>query len=181
VSQDQNPKEADKKFGYQGLGRWMIYLSWVLLLAMLSLLFSQWLQRVENPNRQVVLTNQQDARGEIVLRRNRAGHYRVPGSINGVDVDFMLDTGATYVAVSQSLADRAGMDRLARTQSVTANGTVTSWLSRIDEVGLGPIRMRDVRAVILPSMPNNEVLLGMSFLKHLKLEQQGDRLKLSMP
>jgi aspartyl protease family protein len=159
----------------------MIYLSWVLLLALLSLLFSQWLQREENPNRQVVLTSQQDAQGEIELRRNRAGHYRVPGSINGVDVDFMLDTGATYVAVSQSLAERAGMQRLARTQSITANGTVTSWLSRIDEVGMGPIVMRDVRAVILPTMPGNEVLLGMSFLKHLKLEQQGDRLKLSMP
>jgi aspartyl protease family protein len=181
VSQDQNPKEGDKQLGYQGLGRWMIYLSWVLLLALLSLLFSQWLQREENPNRQVVLTSQQESGGEIVLRRNRAGHYRVPGSINGVEVNFMLDTGATYVAVSQSLADRAGMDRLARTQSITANGTVTSWLSRIDEVGLGPILMRDVRAVILPAMPNNEVLLGMSFLQHLKLEQQGDRLKLSMP
>ncbi len=181
MSQNENPKEEGKQLGYQGLGRWMIYLSWVLLLALLSLLFSQWVQREQNPNRQVVLTTQQAGGGEIVLRRNRAGHYRVPGSINGIDVDFMLDTGATYVAVSQSLAERAGMQRLARTQSITANGTVTSWLSRIDEVALGSISMRDVRAVILPSMQNNEVLLGMSFLRHLKLEQQGDRLTLSLP
>ncbi|MES9980412.1 MAG: TIGR02281 family clan AA aspartic protease, partial [Candidatus Thiodiazotropha sp. 6PLUC5] len=45
----------------------------------------------------------------------------------------------------------------------------------------GPITMRNVKASILPNMPEREVLLGMSFLKHLKLSQQGDELEISLP
>ncbi len=159
----------------------MIYGAWILLLGLLSLLFSQWLQREANPNRELILAAQPEAQREIVLKRNRSGHYRVGGTINGIEAEFMLDTGATYVALSESLADQAGLDHLARTQSITANGTVPGWFSLIDEVALGPIILRDVKAVILPAMPDNEVLLGMSFLKHLKLEQQGDSLRLSLP
>ncbi|MCU7843589.1 MAG: TIGR02281 family clan AA aspartic protease [Candidatus Thiodiazotropha sp. (ex Monitilora ramsayi)] len=159
----------------------MIYGAWVLLLLLLTLLFSQWLDRQNNPNRQLIDMATQNGVAELVLKRNRAGHYLVPGTINGVEVDFLLDTGATYVAVPQSIAEKAGLNRLARTQSMTANGLTPSWLSEIAEVRIGPITMRDVRAAILPSMPGNEVLLGMSFLKHLKLEQQGDSLKLTLP
>jgi len=48
-------------------------------------------------------------------------------------------------------------------------------------VRLGSIVLRDVRATILPGMTGDEVLLGMSFLKHLKLEQQGESLKITLP
>jgi aspartyl protease family protein len=99
-----------------------------------------------------------------------------PGSINGVAVTFLLDTGATYVAVSSGLADKAGLQRGMQAQSRTANGVVRSWLTRIDQMQLGPIEMRDVKATILPSMPDDEVLLGMSFIKHLTLKQQGGEL-----
>lgn len=167
--------------GYHGIGRWMIYGAWLLLLVLLTLLFSQWLDRQNNPNRQLTKLVVLDGVEEVVLKRNRAGHYLAPGVINGVDVNFLLDTGATYVAVPQSVADRAGLNRLARIQSQTANGIVPSWLSEIAEVRLGPIVMRDVRATIIPAMQGNEVLLGMSFLKHLKLEQQGDTLSLAVP
>jgi aspartyl protease family protein len=64
-------------------------------------------------------------------------------------------------------------------QSRTANGVVRSWLTKIDQLQLGPIEMRNVRATILPTMPDDEVLLGMSFLKHLTLKQQGGELVIS--
>jgi aspartyl protease family protein len=58
---------------------------------------------------------------------------------------------------------------------------VESWLTRIERLRLGPFEMRDVRAVIIPDMPGEEVLLGMSFLKHLELVQTGERLRLRLP
>ena len=62
--------------------------------------------------------------------------------------------------------------------SRTANGEVTSWSSRLDQVEIGGLRLDNVRASILPSMNGQEVLLGMSFLKRLEMIQQGDRLTL---
>ncbi|MCG7926533.1 MAG: TIGR02281 family clan AA aspartic protease [Candidatus Thiodiazotropha taylori] len=165
----------------QNFGRWMIIAAWVLMLAMLTLLFSQWLERQNNPNRQLSVTTNLQGESSVVLKRNRAGHYVAPGKINGVDVVYLLDTGATLVAVSSSLAEKAGLQPGTPSQSRTANGVVRSWLTEIDRLQLGPITMQNVKASILPTMPAHEVLLGMSFLKHLKLQQQGDELEISLP
>jgi aspartyl protease family protein len=165
----------------QNFGRWMIVVAWVLMLAMLTLLFSHWLERQNNPNRQLSVSTDLQGVSSVVLKRNRAGHYVAPGKINGVDVVYLLDTGATLVAVSSKLAEKAGLQPGMPNQSRTANGVVRSWLTEIDQLQLGPITMRGVKASILPNMPAHEVLLGMSFLKHLKLQQQGDELEISLP
>jgi aspartyl protease family protein len=165
----------------QNFGRWMIIAAWVLLLALLSLFFSQWLEHQNNPNRQLRVSTDITGSHSVVLKRNRAGHYVAPGKINGIDVVYLLDTGATLVAVSSALAEEAGLQRIAASQSRTANGVVRSWLTEIDQLQLGPITMRNVKAAILPNMPQHEVLLGMSFLKHLKLQQQGGKLEISLP
>jgi aspartyl protease family protein len=157
----------------------MILGAWLLLILLLTLLFSQWLERQKNPNRTLNVTASEDGKVAVMLKRNRAGHYVASGFINGVAVTFLLDTGATYVAVSSSLADKAGLRRGMTSQSRTANGVVRSWLTKIDQLQLGPIEMRNVRATILPTMPDDEVLLGMSFLKHLTLKQQGGELVIS--
>jgi aspartyl protease family protein len=165
----------------QNFGRWMIVAAWVLMLAMLTLLFSHWLERQNNPNRQLRVSTDLQGGSSVVLKRNRAGHYVAPGKINGIDVVYLLDTGATLVAVSSELAEKAGLQPGAPSHSRTANGVVRSWLTEIDQLQLGPITMRDVKASILPNMPAHEVLLGMSFLQHLKLQQQGDELEISLP
>jgi aspartyl protease family protein len=159
----------------------MVVATWLLLLALLTLLFSQWLERRNNPNRVLKIATLDGGATTVVLKRNPDGHYLAPGRINGVDVTFLLDTGATYVAVSSSVAKKAGLSRDAPAQSSTANGVVHSWLTRIDKLQLGPIEMRDVKATILPSMPGYEALLGMSFLKHLSLKQQDGELMISPP
>ncbi|MEW8505541.1 MAG: retropepsin-like aspartic protease [Candidatus Thiodiazotropha sp.] len=163
----------------QKFGRWMILGAWLLLLVLLTLLFSQWLERRNNPNRELKVATFEGGEKAVVLERNPAGHYLAPGRINGVSVTYLVDTGATYVAVSSEVADRAGLRRGAPAQSMTANGVVRSWLTTIDRLQLGPIVMRDVKATILPNMPGYEVLLGMSFLKHLSLKQQGGELVIS--
>lgn len=177
--------QSDDSAGHQGyrekLGRWMIVGAWLLLLALLTLFFSRWIDRQNNPNQHLRAELDMRSGSSVILKRNRAGHYVAPGEINGVDVDFLLDTGATYVAVPEAIAEKAGLIKGPVTESMTANGVVSSWLTEIDEVRLGPIVQRNVRASILPGMAGDEVLLGMSFLQHLKLEQRGDTLKITLP
>jgi aspartyl protease family protein len=159
----------------------MIVGAWVLFLVLLTMLFSGWLERQSNPNRTLVVVN--DPSGELVVRlqRNRAGHYLAPGMVNAEAVNFILDTGATKVALPQEVASRAGLKRGLRSQSMTASGVVDVWLTNVDSLRLGPFEMEDVPAVIIPDMPGDEVLLGMSFLKHLKLEQVDGGLRVSLP
>jgi len=163
------------------LARWMIVIAWLVFLALLTMLFSTWLERQSNPNRELRVTADSSREPSLMLQRNRAGHYLAPGEIDGVQVTFLIDTGATRVAMPEALAQRIGLSGQLLAQSQTASGVVDSWLTTIDTLRLGPLEMHDVPAVIIPDMPGNEVLLGMSFLKHLKLEQQGDRLKIGLP
>jgi len=159
----------------------MVFAAWLLMLGLLTLLFNGWLEHQENPNRQLLTTLNEEGDRELVLKRNRAGHYLSPGTINGVPVTFLLDTGASTVAVPLSVAQEAGLQSGLEMESITASGIVPSRLTQIARLDLGPIVMRDVRATIIPSMPGGEVLLGMSFLKHLHLEQQGEVLRITLP
>ncbi|WP_199930366.1 retropepsin-like aspartic protease family protein [Sedimenticola thiotaurini] len=156
----------------------MMILSWVLLLVLMSFLFSNILERQNNPNRDPVSLQDNQGNSQVVLKRNRAGHYVASGRINGHPVLFLLDTGATDVAISDELAERLELPRGRQILSQTANGTVVSWRTRLAEVGLGDITLRDVSASILPGMEGNDVLLGMSFLKRLEWTQRGNQLTL---
>ncbi len=90
----------------------------------------------------------------------------------------MLDTGATTVSVPAAVAHRLGLKRGPPVLSNTANGTITTYLTRLASVSVGDITLHNVKANINPHMGGNEVLLGMSFLKHLEFTQRGDTLTL---
>ena len=153
------------------IGRWMIVGSWMVLLLLLTLIFGNILDEQRNPNKDPESIT--DAHGaQVILKQNRAGHYVASGSINGHPVIFLLDTGATDVALSGRLAEKLGLKKGYSTMSRTANGQVVSWNTQLDEVALGSIILQGVRASILPSMMDNQVLLGMSFLKRLELIQR---------
>ncbi len=171
-----DPQENSGRFG-----RWMIVGGWILFLILLTLLFSKWLQTQSNPNLSLNVVSDVSGNAVVTLKPNRGGHYLAPGEINGVAVNFLVDTGATRVAVPAEVADEAGLLRGVRSQSMTAGGMTVSWLTRIDRLRLGPFEMEDVQAVIIPDMPGREVLLGMSFLKYLKLEQSAERLRITLP
>lgn len=169
-------KQQDEK-----LGRWMAYAAWLLLVLLLTFLFSRWLDQQRNPNRHLMVTSGVNGGAEITLQRNRMGHYVAPGLINGIPVVFLLDTGATHVALPEMVADKIGLEHGVVTTSMTANGLVRGWMTELDSVQLGPLMMSGVRAAIMPSMPGSEVLLGMNFLKHLELIQKDDQLILKAP
>ena len=154
----------------------MFALFWATVLVMLTLYFSGLLDARRNPNRNLSLVNTAGGPAEVVLQRNRSGHYVANGAINQQMVEFLVDTGATVVSMSASSANRLGLERGAPSTSHTAGGVVRSWLVTLDSVQIGPIQRRDVRAAVVPGMPGDVVLLGMSFLGGLEMVQRGDTL-----
>jgi aspartyl protease family protein len=115
----------------------------------------------------------------ITLTAGRGGHYETAGAVNGKSVHFLVDTGATFVAVSRSEATRLGIDFLRGkpSYSMTANGPVRGWSVSLATVRVGSVTVRDVPAVVIDSeMPSS--LLGMSFLNRFDLVQQGATLVL---
>lgn len=160
------------------LGRGMTYMAWILTLGLLTLFFNNMLDRQHNPNQDLQITSGNKPTHEVILKRNRTGHYVADGQINGQPVRFLVDTGATDVALPAGLAKRLRLKKGRAMTSRTANGDTISWLTRLDSVNLGGLIQYGVRASILPGMSGDEVLLGMSYLKHLELLQQGGELTL---
>ena len=93
--------------------------------------------------------------------------------INGQAVQFMLDTGATDVAIPSAVAERLGLARGVPVTVSTANGRSEGYRTRLDSVRLGAIELRDVRALVAPGLDGEQVLLGMSALKKLEFTQRG--------
>lgn len=107
------------------------------------------------------------------------GHFFTPGTIDDEPVDFLVDTGATLVALSRAQADRMKLDYRGGTRTVmgSANGAVRGWLVTLRSVRIGGITIRRVDGVVLDSrMPM--ALLGMSFLNHFDMNREGSKLVL---
>lgn len=115
---------------------------------------------------------------EVILQRNRMGHYVANGEINNQPVRFLLDTGATSISLPAEVAQRLGLKGTRKHQVETANGTITVSATRLHQVSLGGITLHNVRAHINPHMDGEDVLLGMTFLKHLEMIQRGNTLTL---
>lgn len=158
------------------LGGWMYIGFWILLFVFLSSLFGHWLDHERNPNQQVESHVNAGGVREVVLKRNRMGHYHVTGTINGHTVEFMLDTGATDIAIPSSVAQDLGLQRLGRMEFNTANGVAEGYATRVREVRVGNIVLHDLAASINPHMSDDIVLLGMSFLKKIEFTQRDDTL-----
>lgn len=116
---------------------------------------------------------------KIVLSADTGGHFMAQGRINGKAVQFMVDTGATSVAMSIAEAERLGIDykkgRLGR--AGTANGVVNLWSVRLASVRIGEVEIFDVEAAVVPaSMPY--ILLGNSFLSRFQMRRDNDMMVL---
>ena len=155
-----------------GQGMWMIF--WCLLLAGLIAMFSAREEQLYNPNQQLQSSESSDQR-QILLNANRYGHYLVPGQINNQPVRFLLDTGATSVVVPESTAKALQLKKGRKSWVNTANGSIEVYATTIGSLQLGPIHLRNVRASINPHM-DGEILLGMSALKSLELNQKNGQL-----
>ena len=100
------------------------------------------------------------------------------GTVNNVPVLFLLDTGATDVAIPELIALTAGLQRGNTSRASTANGVVTVYSTQVAELTLGNIVLKDVKASITTSMVGDTILLGMSALRQVEFSQRGDELTL---
>ncbi|GJM05060.1 MAG: aspartyl protease [marine bacterium B5-7] len=157
------------------LGRGMTVLGWIVVLGILSVYFSRFLDQQNNPN-EVLSSTQTHDYTQVQLQRNRYGHYVASGMINNMKVVFILDTGATDISVPEKIAKKLRLKPGIKVPVHTANGQVDVYASTLNSVSLGKIELNNISANINPYMQGEEVLLGMSFLKHLDFSQQGDQL-----
>jgi aspartyl protease family protein len=157
------------------LGKGMTVFAWIVVLGILTAYFSRFLDQQNNPN-QNLSSSQTEQYKQIQLQRNRYGHYVASGRINGKAVVFIVDTGATDISIPEKIAQKLRLKPGLRMPVHTANGQIDVYATVLDRVSLGDIELHNIRANINPYMQGEEILLGMSFLKHLDFSQQGDQL-----
>ena len=147
------------------IGKMMLLWAGLLLLAFWA--WDSWFAQRANPNRAAAVND-----GELRLQANARNMYLVPGSINGVEVMFLLDTGATLVSVPAGVARRAGLVKGQQMMVSTANGVVPVWRTRINNLGVSDFQLKNIDATINPHVDDNVLLLGMSALRFFSISQQ---------
>ena len=121
-----------------------------------------------------------DARPTLTLNEVRAGLFATPVSVNGVSLPFLVDTGATNVAIDTGMAQRIGLNYRNGSPGMagTANGPVRAWRVKLDQVSAGPIILYNVDATVLEGPGLGVGLLGMSFLNRVEIKRDGETLVL---
>lgn len=121
-----------------------------------------------------------DGPEKLTLWAEDDGFFYASGRINDTSVRFLVDTGATAIAMNRSLAERIGIDYEEGQQGLatTASGVTPVYQVVLDRVSVGEITLRDVKAGVLLGDHPNTPLLGMSFLGELDMNRTGDRLEL---
>lgn len=117
----------------------------------------------------------------IVLSAGPGGHFMAQGAINGRAVRFMVDTGATTIAMGQAEAERIGLDYKGgqRAMMQTAGGTVPGHVVSLSAVTVGDVTLSNVQAVVMPA-PMPYVLLGNSFLSRFQMRRENDVMRLEL-
>ena len=116
----------------------------------------------------------------IVLVAGTGGHFMTAGQINGKAVQFMVDTGATSVAMGAQDAERTGINfRIGQPVMMsTANGSVQGYRIKLDSVRVGDVEVFGVDAVVTPQ-PMPYMLLGNSFLTRFQMLRENDQMTLT--
>ncbi len=112
----------------------------------------------------------------LVLRQQSNGHYFVEGLINGKSLNFIVDTGASVVALPRNFAYSANMSCQEQVSTMTANGTGNACASIINRLKVGPFLLKGVPAMIVPNL--SQPLLGMNVLQQFRIEQDNGEMRL---
>jgi aspartyl protease family protein len=115
----------------------------------------------------------------IVLTAGSGGHFMTQGAINGKAANFLVDTGATMVAMGAADADRLGLNYKAGQPGYTstANGVTPAWRIKLASVRVGDVEVHDVDALVSPQ-PMPFLLLGNSFLERFQMKRENDQMVL---
>lgn len=158
-------------------GKVLMLLAWGAGMFLATRYFGEWEQRQENPNA-VVTSQHGNGYIEVQLVGNRQGHFVSTGKINGRAVQFLLDTGATDVAIPGKVADILQLPRGVPLVVSTANGRTEGFRTSLERLQIGDIVLHNVRALVVPGLDGEQVLLGMSAMKQLEFTQRGGNMLL---
>ena len=150
-------------------GRVMYLLTWISLFLLLFAVF----HFNETSNHTSEQTNRH---GRLVVSADAQGHYWINGTIHDHPVKFLVDTGATMVAFSKSLAQKLGIEGRYPMAIQTANGPSQGSLTRIQTLSFGDFSFHHVKALILENQKNDTALLGMNILSEFKMSQNNNQL-----
>jgi aspartyl protease family protein len=118
--------------------------------------------------------------GSVVLGTNRTGNYVINGSINGVSVRFVVDTGASLTSVSQRVARHMGLFGCVPARFTTANGEAQVCVAGARDLQFGDFRVQNVQVAVMPDM-ETQALLGMNVLNRFHITQNGGKMIISKP
>ena len=122
---------------------------------------------------------QRDTGEDVLIYRDSTGMFKTVGSINGLPVKFLVDTGASSVAMNSAQARRLGIDYHVEGDLIyvtTASDVVPAYRVKLNIVKVGSIQLRNVTGVVIESAQPAEVLLGMTYLSRVEMINQGNRL-----
>ena len=165
----------------RALGLWMALGAAIVLAGFAAVAFDAWPDLMTRFEPRVVSRVAAGGAPELVVQQDRSGHYIVRGTVNGVEAEFLIGTGATGVAIPPALAERLNLRRGPEVEIRTASDVIPGYLVTLDEVRVGPLALTRVRGSVSERSIGDEVLLGMSFLKHFELSQRGRSLTLRAP
>lgn len=119
------------------------------------------------------------AHGVLEIPRDRDGHFRVAGSVNGVAVQFMVDTGASIISITDALAERAHLPEGVPISFQTANGVRQGSMSRAERIEVGPLVVNDLRVGTgYTGESDKDALLGQNFLRYFDVSISGNSMVL---
>jgi len=158
---DEKPLSVD-------LGRSMYLITW-LLAFFLFFLFFYYYKNASPPEYSV-------KGGLLSIPVDSSGHFRIKGSINGQEIIFLIDTGATIVGIPQNIAKDLQLPSLYPITMKTAAGDVSGSLTRLNQLQFGNFTLNNVKAAIVADTASQEVLLGMNVLSDFVILQENNQL-----
>lgn len=163
------PPEAPRKAGARP---WLIWLAWMAAIAVLYLLMVQLLAPAKS-------TFTASDGGTLHVPRHRDGHFYIDGAVNGVPVQFMVDTGASVVSVSDAVARAAALQGGRRAVFSTASGTREGRIVVADSVALGGFTLHGIEVGTGLAIGNDaQALLGQNVLRHFHVTMDGNAMVL---
>ncbi len=151
----------------KGLSTTMAILAWGFAIGILAWMFHDWQTQSQKP-----VTESSGGINSVSIPAGPFGHYRIKGSINGIPVNFLVDTGATSISIPADLGNKLVLSKGLPYRVSTANGNIQVNSTRIDRLQFGSIQLTNLNAHLNPGMSaDQDVLLGMSALKQLEFTQ----------
>jgi clan AA aspartic protease (TIGR02281 family) len=144
---------------------------------------TSWEQK-EKPKPEPVAATEEDEAAKkrastvLTLKQNASGHYTTDGSVDGKSLNFVVDTGASVVALPEELAHSANINCDNKIDMTTANGNTDGCKAKVKELKFGPYLINDVVVAVMPNL--TQPLLGMNVLQMFKVTQDKGEMKITV-